>query len=105
MYIHPGAATGNDFDSFRFHLLNAALDLPFLELEVRNAVAKQATDTVRAFVKSHRMAGARQLLRASHSRRTRTNHRHPFAGLARIRLWGDIAFCPGVIDDALFDQL
>src|SRR5581483_7079810 len=51
------------------------------------------------------MAGARQLLRACHPGRTRTHYRDLLAGLARIRLRRDIAMRPGMIDNALFDQL
>src|SRR5438270_662244 len=52
------------------HLIEAAVDDVFFQLELRDAVAKQSTDAVSFFVDGDGMAGAAQLLGCRESRRT-----------------------------------
>ncbi len=56
-------------DAFGRHLLDAALDVDFLHLEVGDAVAQQAAGLGPALIDMHLVAGARELLRASKPRR------------------------------------
>ena len=68
------------------HLLDAAVDVRLLHLEVGDAVAQQAADAVVLLEHRHRVAGARQLLRRGQARRAGADHRHLLAGLAPRRL-------------------
>ena len=52
-------------DAFGRHLLDAALDVDLLHLEVGDAVAQQAAGLGPALIDMHVVAGARELLRAS----------------------------------------
>src|SRR5262249_40787657 len=57
-------------DAFALHLLDAAVDVDLLHLEVGNAVTKQPARLRPALVEMHVMAGPRQLLRAGETCRT-----------------------------------
>ena len=61
---------GAERDAFGLHLLDAPVDQELLHLEVGNAVAQQAADTVTLFEQRHSMPGARKLLRTGQARRT-----------------------------------
>jgi hypothetical protein len=51
--------------AFGLHLLDAAVDVVLLHLEVGDAVAQQAADAVVLLEQRHVVAGARELLRAA----------------------------------------
>ena len=51
-------------DAFGLHLLDAALDVALLQLEVRDAIAQQAARLGLLLVDVNVMAGARELLGA-----------------------------------------
>src|SRR5699024_3327811 len=70
-----------ELHTFLAHLLEAAVDGALLELEVRDAVAKQAADAVALLEDRYVVAGARELLRAGEPRRPGADHRHLLAGL------------------------
>jgi hypothetical protein len=57
-------------DTFALHLLDAAINVDFLHLEVRDAVTQQAAGSRPAFVDMHVVTGARELLRAGKPRRS-----------------------------------
>ena len=90
---------------FGFHLLAPAVDQVLFHLEVGNAVAQQAADAVALFEHGHAMPRARQLLRAGHARRARTDHGDRFAGLLGRHLRCHPAFFPPAINDRAFDRL
>ena len=56
--------------AFGFHLRDTQVDVTLLHLEVGNAVAHQAAGLGEFLVEVHVVAGARELLRARHARRT-----------------------------------
>ena len=56
-------------DAFALHLLDAAVDVDLLHLEIGDAVAKQSAGLRPAFVDMYLMAGTRELLRAGETRR------------------------------------
>src|SRR5215469_11405114 len=75
----PDVHADAKLDSLGAHLLDAAIDVMFLELEIRDAVAKQPADAVRFLEEHNVVAGSGQLLRASHPRRTRSDDCNAFA--------------------------
>ncbi len=87
------------------HLLHAPVDQLLFQFEVGNAIAQQTADAVVLFVQHHIVAGARQLLRAGEAGRTRTDYRHPLAGLARRRQRQHPAHLPALVDDGVLDRL
>src|SRR5579863_266264 len=103
MEIYPEAAARHDLDAFRLHLLDAPFDLPFFELEIRDAITQQAADTIGALVERHRVARPHELLRTRHPGRSRADYGDLLAGLARVRRRRDPALGPRVIDYVLFD--
>src|SRR6202022_797271 len=92
-------------DAFGFHLRDAAVDDILLQLEVGNAIAKQAAGLGVFLVEMHVVAGARELLRAGHAGRARADHRDLLAGLDRGDLRPDPAVFPGAVDDRAFNGL
>jgi hypothetical protein len=92
-------------DALGLHLLDAAIDMRLLELEVGNAVAQQATDTIVLFKDDHRMPDARQLLRSRQAGRAGADDGHFPAGLDFRRLRNDPAFFPALVDDRMLDRL
>src|SRR3546814_9148060 len=78
-------------DTLDRHLFHAAVDLPLLELEIRDAVAHQPADAVLTVEQGDVMAGAGELLRAGHARRPRSDDSDALAGLARRHLRHDPA--------------
>ena len=69
--------------AFSRHLLDAAVDVHLLHLEIGNAVAQKPAGFGPALVDMHVVAGARELLRASKPRRTGADHCDFLAGLVR----------------------
>ncbi|MNS75346.1 hypothetical protein D3C72_1088600 [compost metagenome] len=94
-----------ELHAFRFHLRDAAVDLVLFQLEVGDAVAQQAADAVALFEQRHRVAGARQLLRARHAGGAGAHHRDLLARLAGRHLRRHPAFFPALVDDRVFDGL
>jgi hypothetical protein len=86
-----------------FHLCDAAVDVDLLHLEVGNAVAHQAAGLGPFLVDMHVVAGARELLRAGHSGRTRADNGDRLAGLLRWPLRLE-PFRDGAVGDGAFDR-
>ena len=89
---------------FGFHLDAASVDKVLFHLEIRNAVTKEPAHAVGLFEHGDAVPGACQLLRTSHARRARANHRDLLAGLLFRDLRLDPAFLPPAIDDGTFDR-
>ena len=49
----------NKFNTFRLHLLHAAIQHTFFHFEFRDTITQQTTDAVITFEQRHRMPGAR----------------------------------------------
>ena len=79
--------------------------MALLHLEVRNAVAHEAARLGVLLIDVNVMAGARELLRAGETRRTRSDDRDFLAGLAIGRLRLHPALLEGAVDDRAFDRL
>ncbi|MNQ59209.1 hypothetical protein D3C85_734410 [compost metagenome] len=94
-----------ELHAFGLHLRDAAVDLVLFQLEIGNAVAQQPADAVALFEQGHRVAGARQLLRARHAGGAGAHDRDLLARLARRHLRRDPAFGPALVDDRVFDGL
>src|SRR5581483_3246492 len=92
-------------DALGRHLLHAAVDEPLLHLEVRDAVAQQPPDPVRALEEDDVVAGARELLRARHAGRPRADDGHALSRLRGGERRRDHARLPGAVDDRLLDRL
>ena len=67
--------------ALRLHLLDAALDVALLQLEVGDAVAQQAAGLRVLLVEMHVMADAGELLRAGEARRAGADDGDALAGL------------------------
>src|SRR6185312_8079638 len=92
-------------DAFGAHLLDPAVDVIFLHLEIGNAVAQQPADPVGLFEQHDFVAGARQLLRARHPRRSGADDRDTLAGLPLRRLRLNPTLLPALVDDEVLDRL
>ena len=66
----PHVGFGHEPNAFRRQLLQAPIQNTFVELEIRDAVAKQSADAIGFFIHGDPMSGAIQLLRSSQSRGT-----------------------------------
>ena len=82
-HVHADMGAVVERDAFRFHLRDALVDVVLLHLEVGDAVAHQPAGLGVLLVDVHVMAGARELLGASHAGGTRADDRDLLAGLAR----------------------
>ena len=78
--------------------------MPFLQLEVWNAIAQQAAYAVIFFEKRHIMPGTRQLLGSCHARRPGADDRHPFSGLDLRPARQHPPFGPCAVDDGVLDR-
>ena len=94
-----------ELDPLCLHLAHAAFDHLLGQLEIRDAIAQQATDAVLSLVHRDRVAGARQLLRRGHTGRPGPDHGDTLAGLVRRDLRLDPALFPGLLDDRQLDVL
>ena len=90
----PISMLGAELGALRAHLLDAAVDVPLLHLELGDAVAQQAADAVGALVHRDRVAGPGQLLGGGETRRAGADDGDGLAGEALGRLRGDVARCP-----------
>src|SRR5690606_20691735 len=96
---------GMQHHALGLHLFGAAVDQVLFHLEIGDAVAEQAPDLGVLLIQMHLVAGAGELLRAGEARRARGGHGDGLAGLFRVRLRGDPAFSPALVDDRAFDRL
>ncbi len=99
---HHAGAEGH---ALGFHLLYAAVDLRFFQLEVGDAITQQAADAVVLLEQRHVVAGARQLLRRRQAGRARADHGHGLAGLVPGQLRMHPALGPRLVDDGVLDRL
>src|SRR6476619_8007748 len=90
-------------DTLGFHPSDAAVDVMLLHLEIGNAVTQQSPGLGPALEQMHVVAGARELLRAGHPRRTGAYYGDLLAGFAGRTFRLDPAIVPGAIDDGAFD--
>src|SRR3954453_15113824 len=86
-------------------LVEAPLDHPLLDLEVRNAEADQAAAGLVALVDRHRVAAAAQLLRGREAGRARADDRDAAAALEVRRPRRDPALVNRAVDDRDLDLL
>ena len=87
------------------HLLDAAVEDVFFQLEVGNPIAHQPADAVALLIHRHPVAGAAQLLRRRQSCRAASHHRHAAAGVVFGRLGLDPSLLPCAVHNAALDQL
>src|SRR6516164_3458312 len=92
-------------DAFGLHLLEAAVDMALLELEVRDAIAQQAARLGVLLVDVNVVAGARQLLGAGKSCRSRPDDGDFLAGRAAGGLRLHPSLLESAVDDRAFDGL
>src|SRR5580704_12923982 len=92
-------------DAFGLHLLDTAVDVALLHLEVWNAIAQQTARLGVLLIEVNLVADTRELLGASETRRTRPDDGDRLAGLAIGGLWPYPSFLEGAVDDRAFDGL
>src|SRR5262249_56172851 len=90
--VHADMAAGLEDDPFLTHQREPALEKPLLQLERRNAVAKQATDAIGALEDRDVVAGAVQLIGCRQARPPGANDGDALAGAGRRRLSAHPAF-------------
>jgi hypothetical protein len=91
--------------ALRAHLLDTAVDVPLLHLELGDAVAQQAADAVGALVDRDGVARPGELLRGGEAGRAGADDRDRLAGEALGGLRGDVAGLPRLVDDRDLDVL
>ena len=101
----PTLTPGLEDDALGLHLLEPAVEVALLHLEVGDAVAEQAADPVVALEDGDGVPGPGELLGGGQPGRARADDRHRLAGLHLGRLRDDPAFVPGPVDDARLDLL
>ena len=94
-----------ELGALRFHLLDAAIEVALLHLELGNAVAQQATDAVRTLEHDDLVPGPGELLSRCQTRGPGADDDHALAGHHRRRLRAHPAFGPGAVDDLHLDLL
>ena len=95
--------SGFEDHAFGFHLLHAAIDVGFLHLEVRNAVAQEAAHAV-VFLKHHDVvAHTCELLRGCKPRRTGTHDRHFLACFVSWLFGLDPTLTPTLVNDGVLN--
>ena len=94
-----------EIDALKRHLLEPPIDDPFLQLEIRNAIAQQSADAVVLLEEHDRVPGARELLCAGQARRAGTDDRHLLPRLVRGGPGRDPTFLPRTINDRVLDRL
>ena len=92
-------------DALALHLLDAAVDVVLLHLEVRDAVAHQPAGLALALIDMDIVAGAAKLLRGGHAGRAGADDCDALAGLRLRRMGPDIARLIGLVGDRLLDRL
>ncbi len=91
--------------AFRFHLADAALHDPLLQLEVGNAVAQKSAGIGVFLVDMDVVTGAAELLRGGKPGGAGPDDGNALAGPALGRLGRDPAFLPSLVRDGIFDRL
>src|SRR5262245_13553675 len=89
--------------AFRLHLRDAARDNVLLHLEIGDAVSQPPASLGELLKHVHVVAGARQLLRAGQSSRTRADDCHFLSGPVRGRLRFHPTALEGAIGNRAFD--
>ena len=97
--IDPDLDLGAEGHTLGFHLLDTAVDQPFLHLELGDSIAQEAADAVTLFEQGDRMSDAGQLLRASEPGRPGADDCDRAAGPALRGLGHDPPLVPGAVDD------
>jgi hypothetical protein len=92
-------------DAFGRHLLNAPIDMALFHLEIWNAVAQQAARLGVLLIDVDVMAGARELLSAGETCRTRPDDGDFLARFALRRFGHNPALGESAVDDRAFDGL
>ena len=87
------------------HLLDPAVDVMLLHLEIGNSVSQQSADPIGFLEKYDFVPGASELLRASHSRRAGADDGDALAGPSFRGLRHDPALFPTLVDDEVLDRL
>ena len=85
--------------AFGAHLVEPAVEVPLLHLELGDAVPQQPADAVGALEHHDIVTGARELLRRGEARRARSDDGDALAGPNRRHDRLDPAFGPRAIDD------
>ena len=96
---------GFEFNPFLGHLINAALDVDFIEFEIRNAIDQQTSEAVIFFKNRYLMSHPSQLLRCRQSCGSGSDHGNFFPGFLLWRLGLNPAFLPSAFGNVLFDLL
>lgn len=93
-----------ELGAFQAHLLDAAVDVRLLHLELGDAVAQQATDAVRALVDGDGVVSPGQLLGGGESRRARADDRDGLAGkaLGRLRVTSPLSHALSMMETSTF---
>ncbi len=94
-----------ELGALRAHLLDAAVDVALLHLELGDAVAQEPADTVGALVHGDGVPGAGQLLGGGEPGRAGADDGDGLAGEPLRGLRGDVAAVPRLVDDGDFDVL
>ncbi len=92
-------------DAFGLHLLDPAVDVPLLKLEIGNPVAQETAGFAVLLVDMNVMASTRELLGASETRGTGTHNRDLLVRFMSRRLRFDPAFRICAVDNRAFDGL
>ncbi len=87
------------------HLVEPAIEVALLHLELGDAVAQQAAEAVGPLEHHDVVAGPGELLGGGQAGGTRADHRDPLAGPHLGRQRGDPALRPGPVDDLDLDLL
>ena len=87
------------------HLVEAAVEVALLHLELGDAVAQQAADAVGPLEDDHVVPGPGQLLRGGQAGGARADDGDALARLHRRRHGDDPALVPGAVDDRHLDLL
>jgi hypothetical protein len=92
------------FDALLGHLRHPPIDQVLFHLEIGDAVAEQAADSIGFLEQDDVVSSACELLRARHSGRARSDDGHALAGPHRRRKRHDPAFFPALIDQKMLDR-
>ena len=103
--VHADIDVGLEDGAFGFHLLETAVDVPLLHLELGDAVAQQAADAVCPLEDRHCVTGAGQLLRCSQTGRATADNCDLLVGGVRGANRLDPPFVEGLVDDLDLDLL
>ena len=102
-HVDADVRAGAELSAFVDHLLDAALEVTLLQLELRDAVAQQTADAISALEHDDTVPGARELLRGRQTGRPRPHDRDALARLHLGDLGRDPAFVPRTVDDLHLD--